>query len=125
MQEKERHGCVTAWIILMIFINALSSFAYLFARDLVRETMSDGSSYVAVFVLAAIGFLNIYYALMLFKWKKWAFWGFTITAFFTLVLNIYIGVELQQAILGITGIGLLWMILQIKKHGVSAWDNLE
>jgi hypothetical protein len=41
------------------------------------------------------------------------------------VINLNIGFGIYQAVLGLVGIAILYMILHIKKKNVSTWENLE
>jgi len=124
-QPKQRHGCVTAWLILMIVVNAAAMFYSLIS------TNSDLDPYRMVIpewiylTLALISLCNVVFAVMLLKWKKIAFWGFVVTSILTMGLNIYAGLGVAQSLVGLLGVGVLFAILQIKEDGKSAWENLE
>lgn len=124
-ETKQRHGCVTAWLMLMIVLNALTSFAYFFANDKVSQTFPGGISKTALILLGALGIGNIVFSILLLGWKKVGFWGFVATSAVVLVVNLIIGLSVTQSVMGLIGIVVLYGVLQIKKEDVSAWSNLE
>jgi hypothetical protein len=69
--------------------------------------------------------INLSFAVGLWYWKKWAFFGFTLTAVLMFFTNLNMGIDIASAALGLIGIVLLFMVLQIKQNGISGWDNLE
>ncbi len=121
---KQRHGCVTAYLVFMIVINSLIALAYLFANQFVLEETA-GSSPAMIYALGIIGIANVVFAVMLWKWKKIGFFGFIGTSLAAAALNIMMGVEISQIIMGLVGIAILYAILQIKQDGRSAWENME
>jgi hypothetical protein len=122
--EKQRHGCVTAWLALMILINSLTSLLYLFFGDKVME-MAPQVSQSLLMLLAFLTLSNVFFAVMLLRWKKLGFWGFAITSAAAFILNLMIGMGILQSVFGMTGLLILYAILQIKKDDTSTWENLE
>ncbi|NPA37348.1 MAG: hypothetical protein GXO47_10920 [Chlorobi bacterium] len=122
---KQRHGCVTAWLILMIIVNSAIALLYLFAGDKVAQNFPGGIPKSILILLAVTGILNVVFAILLFKWKKIGFWGFLITGTITAIINFSLGLGVFQSLFGLTGIVILYGILQIKKDNVPAWENLE
>ncbi len=125
MHSKKRHGCVTAWLALMIVTNAMTAIAYLFFDDKLFQGLENPMSQSTLFLLTCTGAANLFFALMLLQWKKWAFWGFGASSVVILIVNMSIGLSFGQSAIGLIGIVLLFAILQIKEGGVSAWENLE
>ena len=123
--QKQRHGCVTAWLILMIIANAFTSIAYLFLGETISANLPNPIPNSTMMLLALMSGLNLVFAIMLFKWKKWAFWGFAGTSLIAVVINLSQGLSIGNSVLGLAGLAILFGILQIKQDGVSAWDNLE
>jgi hypothetical protein len=78
-----------------------------------------------LYLLGIIGIANVFFAIQIMQWKKYAFWGFAITACGTLIINLSIGLSIGQTLVGLVGIILLYGVLQIKKDNVTAWENLE
>jgi hypothetical protein len=75
-----------------------------------------------VFVLASL--LNVVFAIGVYKWKKWGFWGFCVSALAVFLINIYIGIGPLPALAGLTGVLLLFVALKIGKEK-AGWDQLE
>jgi ABC-type multidrug transport system permease subunit len=122
---KQRHGCVTAWLVLMIFANSLTAVIYLFASDMIIKNLPGNVSTPMLILLGIIGIGNIVFSVLLFQWKKVGFWGFLLTSIASLIINLSIGLGIGQSVIGLVGIAILYGVLQIKKDNVSAWDNLE
>ena len=122
---KQRHGCVTAWLILMIILNSLAALLYLFAGDTIAQGMPAGITHSILIVLGVLGIANVIFAVMLYNWKKLGFWGFVITSIGSFIINITSGLSTGQSFVGLVGIAVLYGILQITKDDVSAWDHLE
>lgn len=122
---KQRHGCVTAWLILIIIANSILGFIYLFSRDQVLSTLPVGTSETMLLGMGILGLANIIFAVMLFQWKKLGFWGYVVTSIVALVINLMIGIGIGQSLLGLAGIAILYGVLQIKSNDVAAWEHLE
>ena len=125
MESKQRHGCVTAWLILMIIANSITAITYLFMGDSVSHNLPNPIPQPMMLVLAIVGIANLTFSVLLFKWKKWAFWAFAGTGLITLGINLSIGLGIGMSLFGLAGAAILYGILQIKKDGITAWDNLE
>ncbi len=125
-QPKERHGCVTAWLYFMIVTNALLGMAYVFASDMMAESMTgdvDNSS--TVMLLGLVSLVNFVLAIMLLKWMKWGFYGFMVTSVLAVMLNLALGLGVGSSLAGLIGIVILYGILQIKQKERSTWEQLE
>ena len=122
---KQRHGCVTAWLVLMIIANSMTAILYLFAGDMVSQNFPGGISDSMILVLGILGVGNIIFSILLFKWKKLGFWGFLLTSIAALAINLNIGLGIGQSLFGLVGLAVLYGVLQIKENNVKAWDLLE
>ncbi|MCD8410488.1 J domain-containing protein [Tenacibaculum finnmarkense] len=123
--KKQRHGCVTSWLILMIIVNSFIAILYLFAGNLISQNFPGGISNTNMILLGVLGIGNIICSVLLFNWKKIGFWGFLLTNIGGLLINISIGIGIEQLSIGLAGIAILYGILQIKKDNVSVWNNLD
>ncbi len=121
---KQRHGCVTAWLILMIFINSLAAIVNLFASEMIRNNLPGDVSTSLIIILGILGIANVVFSVLLFQHRKLGFFGFTITSIGAVFINLSIGLDIAQSLFGLAGIAILYGVLQIKKDGVSAWENL-
>jgi hypothetical protein len=122
---KQRHGCVTAWLILMIIVNSATAILYLFASEIITKNLPVDISTPMIISLGIIGIANVIFAVLLFQWKKLGFWGFTMTSIGALVINLTIGLGIGQSLFGLVGIAILYGILQIKQDNVTGWENLN
>lgn len=122
---KQRHGCVTAWLVFAIIANSISALIYIFSSNLITDNLPVKVSTPMIVLMGIMSVANTVFAIMLLKWKKIGFYGAAITSIFALIINLSIGLGIGQSFLGLLGIVVLYAILQIKKDNVSAWDNLE
>ena len=123
--QKQRHGCVTAWLVLMIIANSLTAILYLFASDMITKNLPENVSTPMIILLGVIGISNVIFSILLFQWKKIGFWGFALTSVGALIINLSIGLGIGQSLFGLAGIAILYGVLQIKKKNVTTWENLE
>ncbi len=124
-QNKERHGCVTAWLILMIVLNSLVALLYLFTSDKIAANLSEDVSGPMIILLGFMSIINVICAALLLKWKKIGFWGFLISSIAVLAINLSIGLSVTQSLIGLAGIAILYAVLQIRKNEISAWEQLD
>jgi hypothetical protein len=126
MEPKKRNGLVTAWLLLVILSNTYTGIKYLLFTDTVMAQL-DLSTLKGIII--AQGLLSLamgFFALMVFEWKKWGFWGMIGTTITTVALSMVMGMgTILPIIVGVGIIGILYGMLQIKKDGVTTWDNLE
>ncbi len=123
---KMRHGCATVYLIFMIIANSATALIYLVAGDMVTKNLPDVEiSFPVLITLSAIGTMNVVFAVSLLKYKKWAFFGFVGSAVVTFAINLVIGIDIGQCIMGLAGIAILYGVLKMRKDGVSGWDSLE
>ena len=122
---KQRHGCVTTWLILVIILNSLIALLYLFAGDIIAQNFPGGISNSMLILLAVLGIANVVFSVMLLNWKKIGFWGVILSSIVALVVNLSIGIGIAQSIVGLIGVVVLYGVLQIKKDNISAWENLD
>ena len=125
METKQRHGCVTAWLILMIIAGTLSAASYFFMHEYFDENYPVEVSQPIKQIYGMLSIANVFLAVMLLQWKKWAFYFFAMNSLIVLILNLYIGLSIVISFMGLFGLAILFGVLQIKKDGVSAWENLE
>jgi hypothetical protein len=120
--EKKRHGCLTALLVLMLVANSATALMYLLGGSALRTATPNVPASMFP-VLALIGFFNLACAIALFRWKKWGFWGFCVSSVVALAVNVSIGVG-PGSIFGLIGIAVLYGVLRI--GGVrDGWSQLE
>jgi len=121
---KQRHGCVTTLLILMIIANSIGALLYFFFNDFIIQNLPNTSP-TLLFLLGITGTLNVVCTILLFKWKKWGFWGYIISSVCILIINTCIGIGFFQSLFGLIGFIIMFWVLKFKKNNVSAWDNME
>ena len=125
MQNKQRHGCLTAWLIYLIIAYSIISITYFFKTDEVSEILPYKTSKNILLIYASLGILSIVFCIMLFKWVKLGFWGIVITNLIGFITRILNGQGIFLAVIGLIGVIGLYALLQLKKENVSGWNNLE
>jgi len=121
--EKKRHGCLTAYLVFMLIINSGTALVYLTSSNAIRNNLPNMADWsFAVLIIGSI--FNLVCAVALFKWKKWGFWGFTGTSCIGFITNLYIGTPIVSACLGLTGIAILYGVLQIGNDN-KGWTQLD
>ena len=125
METKKRHGCLTAWLVLLVLVNGFSAVSFLFYGEAISENLGTTLSQNTLWITGALAVLNLIFAFMLFSWKKWAFWGLLLTSLLAFGLNIYHGLGIINSAIGLLGIVLLYGLLQMKHQGKSGWEQLS
>jgi len=120
-ETKKRHGCLTAWLILMILASVMFIVLYL-ARAGYPQHSPDLPAW-ALPVLVTIGIIQIICEIELFKWKKWGFWGYCIICAIAFFANIWLGVVVTAAGT-LFGAAILYAMLNIGK-GDKGWRHLN
>lgn len=122
-QTKSRHGCLTAWLVLMIIANAASGLIYIFGGSTVRSTFpgAPGWAFPALIVFSLV---NLVCAIAIFQWKKWGFWGFCASSILVGFVNLSIGLGIGTTLGGLIGLAILYGVLQIGNEN-KGWPQLE
>ncbi len=119
---KQRHGCLTAWLILSIISNAFTALLYLI--NLAGSGNLGNIPVWALILLIILSAFNVICAILLFKWKKMGFWGFCISSVLVMIVNLALGLQVYLVLLGIVGVAVLYGVLQIGKEN-KGWPQLE
>lgn len=122
-EGKTRHGCLTAWLVFMIIVNAATALMYLFGGERIGLMLPDMPGW-ALPILIAVGAFNLVCAIALLQWKKWGFWGFCATSVVVLVVNLMANLGTGTALLGLVGVLLLYGILQMGTEN-KGWPQLD
>ena len=121
IEEKKRHGCLTACLILMILGSVLTVLGNLSAAIL-DAPIQIAPSWVYL-TMAIGGILNMISFVAVFKWKKWGFWLFSITVLFVFCINLYAGANITVCLIGLSGVALfLGALFMGNKTG---WSQLD
>ena len=121
--QKQRHGCLTAWLVLVIVVNSLTALLYVFFSRAIAAGL-PGSQGWAIPVLAILAAANVAFAIALFRWQKWGFYGFLATTAVGFVINLVLGLNVLQALFGLVGVAILYGVLHIGYEN-KGWPQLE
>ncbi len=121
VQPKTRHWFVTLWLILVICMNLYNVYINAITMQMLEPNLEHLSW---VFALQALLHLELACAaVMIFIWKKIGFKMFAGTAILVVILGLLYGEgDIFSPILGLA---VIYGLLQIKKDGVSCWEQLK
>ena len=122
-ETKQRHGCLTAWLIVMIIANSLFALIYLIASTKIRSNLTKAPPWTAA-ALAVVCIANLIFSVALFQWKKWGFFGHVGTTILIVVINLKAGISISRVLFGMLGVVALYGVLQIGKAN-KGWPQLE
>ena len=97
---KDRHGCLTAYLVYMVLANSLYTLYFL-----TEANFPQGTPGWSVLVMVITGLFNVVCAIALFRWKKW---GFCVSSAYILLVNLNLGVGPAQSLVGLAGIPILY-----------------
>lgn len=120
---KQRHGCLTVWLVLMIIGNTFSALAALVGTDEFRESYPNAPA-STVTVITIMSLFNLVCAFALFQWKKWGFWGLCASAVVAFLINLSLGFGLVSFLSGLVGVVILYGVLHIGKEN-KGWPQLD
>ena len=121
VKPKKRHGCLTSWLVLVMVFNAI---AVIIAIPKGSPGVEDLPWWQALFAIV-LSLANIGFAIGLFRWKRWAFWGFCTGSAAAAIFNMVVG---QLAVLALVSffveLAVLIFVLTIGGEN-KAWNQLE
>lgn len=115
---RQRSGCLTAWIFLMILVNAGTGIFVIAMREKLR--MSDS----VITVQALISVAAVICGILILKWKRIGFYLMLALYIAGGIFALSIGIG-WSSFSGIIGILILGGLLGKKTDGVSAWDQMK
>jgi inner membrane protein involved in colicin E2 resistance len=121
--EKQRQGFLTAWLVTLIAGNSLAIVTNLLAVLAFSEDFHIDAPWVFM-VLIVGGILNIFFAIALFRWKKWGFYGFIATTILAFLVSSSWGTSRMQAYCGLIGLVVLFAALKTGNEN-KGWPQLE
>jgi len=151
-EAKNRHGCLAAWLVLIIIVNSAGILGYLInllGRNMIYQILQSqmyqsqmSQSQILqiqtllnipawVFLVSIVfSIFNVVCAIALFLWKKWGFWGFCASSVASLVLNLSVGSRGISQVISSTLISLvlvlvLFGVLHIGKKENKGWPQLK
>jgi hypothetical protein len=111
---KQRHGCLTAWLILMLIGNSLAGLLYLFASGTIRRSIPNASAW-ALPAFIVVGIANIVFYIALFDGRNGNSMGCLerLSCRLSSVLSLSLGVPIVHVIFGVVGFLILFGVLGI------------
>lgn len=123
LDQRKRHGCLTAVLIFMIVLNSAYGLVFLLGLSEVHQMFPNIPGW-GFPLYGLLSLLTVVCAIALLKWKKWGFWGLCALSVIALVVNVSAGFGMASSFGGVIGVLLLYGLLQIGK-GKKAWPQLE
>jgi len=129
--KKKRHGCLTAYLILIFTLNLIGAFSQLITFFFAEPIMYPDSEALTAsivprwlwLVLGIGSIIKLVSTVAILNWKKWGFWLFTISVVIRLIFNFYTGLYIANGIFWLVGIAILYGALNVgKKNG---WRQLD
>ncbi|RHP61522.1 hypothetical protein [Bacteroides sp. OF04-15BH] len=119
---KERHGCVTFWLWIVLIVNIVMFFYYIVAMFTVGGVIGIvGHGLSTIMCLGCI--LG---AILLMRWNKLGFFLFLICQTSQVLLDVFLFDSEPYLIVSLVLAMCIWRgILQIRRNGVSAWENMS
>lgn len=114
--QKQRHGCISAWLWFVVTVNAVLTIFNLFTTDYFNGWVTG--------LLSVATLSNVLAAILLLRWNKSGFYLFIINAVCNIVINIFIGAGFSSSVYSLLAIAIWWALLNMKKDGVSAWQQM-
>jgi hypothetical protein len=123
---KQRHGCLTAYLVVMLIANFGVLISYLVIKYAPQGSAAGVPSIPdwAFVTLLTLGTGNIICLVALFRWKIWGFWGFAGLALVTLLVNLQLGFSFAEVVSDLTTIVFLYLVLNIGRDN-KGWPQLE
>lgn len=122
---KQRHGCLTAWLIFMMIGNCLNSVMSFILDPSFFKPQGIEITKEELIIGGVLSIFSLAFAIGLWFWKKWAFYGLALSSALMFFTNLNRGMDIMTASLSFIGLLLLYTILQIKREDTSGWDQLE
>jgi hypothetical protein len=119
--QVQRGGCLTAFLVLMMIVNPLTSLVYFAGADFIKKGMPQAPDWAAP-VMGVIALVNLGNAIAVwkFRFRRIGVYGFFAVAATSFVLNLIIGVNPAQAIFGaIAGPIILGVLIKPIWHGMK------
>ena len=120
---KQRHGCVTFWLWLVLLVNLGSVLMQVVNLFDPEETVYPVWTVVLLVLLASC---NVVASLLLMRWRKLGFYLFVASALAELVVGLLLlDLHPVESVTSLASIAIWWAVLQIRYDGRSAWSQME
>lgn len=120
---RKRHGCVTTWFCISIFVGIITSVTSFFPKEFWGSRFPDAAVPMSI-VTGFLSIVDIVAIALMFAWRKIGFFLYCVIGIVSCIITLQMG-NIQFAIYGFVGIIVYYLILQIKKDGKSCWENMK
>lgn len=111
--EMPRGGCLTAFLVLMIVANAGTALLYfLNPGPIIAQFPRLGGGPLALLGVGML--LNIVLATLVWQWRRVGVYGFIAVALVVFPINLYVGIPLIRATVGLAGPLILALLVRPK-----------
>ena len=122
-QVKQRHGCLTAWLVVVVIANGCTLLLYMLAADPLGQDLPLVPRWVLP-LLTVLCVVRITCTVAVFLWRRWGFFGFVAVVVVEFSINLVTVQDIVSAVLGLVGLATLYGVLHIGGDR-SGWRQLE
>ena len=115
--SKKRNLILTIFLLIIYLTDLIGTKSFLLENNLKELNKTE-------LIFGILGIVDLILIVFLFYWKKWAFWALLGTSIITLIFNLNIGIG-AVSLIGLLGIIIIYLLLQLKRDGIKGWNNLE
>ncbi len=120
IKEKQRHGCLTAYLVVLIGFS-LAALGFYLLRAIGRNDSPVWES----LIFAAVALFDVICLAAVFMWKKWGVWGLCSVQLIGFIVSIIQGELIIVSLINLViGLGLLFWVLHIGGEN-KGWPQLE
>ena len=106
-----RGGCLTTFLVVLIVVNALVALPYFLYPGAIAHRFPR-FTHGLLLLMGAGAVLNIILALLVWNWRRVGVYGFVAVSLVVFAVNLYVGVPILQAVLGLLGIVILAFLVR-------------
>lgn len=128
---KQRHPCLTAWLIFVIIGDSLASLFYLFLTinfnyysSKIAQSFPFNVTSDTLTLYMTLSVFNVICEIALYKWKKWGFYGLLLIDIVLFIVSSSKSQKLEDSFFVFIGIGILYVFLNIDGEN-KAWSKLD
>lgn len=114
--KKVRGIGLTIFLVLMFIVNPVTALTYFTQTEMIIE-LTPSLSVGILYFLGAVAVANVVLAAGIWFWKKWAVFGFYGMGLIAFCANLYIGISVASALVGLIGPAIIYFTTKRR------WDN--
>lgn len=117
-EDKKRGFGLTLFLVLMFIINPITAFTYFTQTEMIIE-LTPSLSVGMLYFLGVAAIANVALAAGIWVWKKWAVFGFYSVGIIAFGANLYIGIDIVSALVGLIGPAIIYFTTK------SRWEHFS